>query len=357
MAPPRAEDESAPGESTPRADSSAEPTRESRAEPPPRSASEPASEPASGSPAKAHVEPASGTLTAAAPGIGARLFLALQRALPRHALTALIHRLSRIRRPWLKNLLIRGFARRYDVALEEAASAVPEDYADFNAFFTRALRAGARPLAAEETVLVSPCDGAVSECGRLEGNRLLQAKGIDYTLEELLAGDGGLASALAGGSYATLYLAPPDYHRVHMPLAGELADARHLPGDLYSVNAATAALLPRLFARNERLVCRFEHAAGTFAVVMVGALNVGSISTVWGGELRAGHGAVRNAMPPPERTPLRLERGETLGWFNLGSTVILLFAPGMAELDDRLAAGRRLRMGEAIGRLGRRDEP
>ncbi|GIX21461.1 MAG: hypothetical protein KatS3mg121_0244 [Gammaproteobacteria bacterium] len=220
-----------------------------------------------------------------------RLLTLIVALLPQHALSRLVFHLSR-RRSRLKNIAIRWFVRRYGVNLAEAACERPEDYPHFNAFFTRALKAGARPIDRDPDALVSPSDGRLSEFGRIETGRLLQAKGHDYRLLDLLGGRRHLAEAFGDGAFTTIYLAPGDYHRVHMPLAGRLQTMLFIPGRLYSVAPFTTRVVRGLFARNQRVVCHFEGEDGPFCVVLVGALNVSAIETVW-------HGLVR---PPRERS-------------------------------------------------------
>lgn len=282
-----------------------------------------------------------------APSIRSRLFVALQYALPQHALSRLVRAATRVRAPWFKNALTRGFLRLYRVDLGEAAVTDPFAYGSFNEFFTRALAPAARPVAAGADVVTSPVDGTVSEFGAIDGDRLIQAKGRWYTLGELLAGR-DWARRFAGGSFATIYLAPHDYHRIHMPCDGRLAEAVFVPGRLFSVNAATARGVPRLFARNERVLTLFDGDRGAFAVILVGALNVSSIATVWAGDID----------PPGPRAvtrlahaDVRLPKGAELGRFNMGSTVILLFEPGRVRFAPDFAVGTRLRMGRAIGSL------
>jgi phosphatidylserine decarboxylase len=285
--------------------------------------------------------------------LAARAFVALQYLLPQHALTRAVHWLARRRTAWLRRALIRGFCALYAVDLAEAAEPDPGRYATFNDFFTRALAPGARPLAGGPRTLVSPCDGTVSERGRIDGERLLQARLVakqrSYTLVELL-GDAAVAAQFVGGEFATIYLAPHNYHRVHMPLAGQLRAVRYLPGRLFSVNAATVRLVPRLFARNERVVCLFDSAAGALAVVFVGALNVGSIGLVGFGDLTPARPrrARRVEVPAPA---LAFARGAELGRFNMGSTVILLLPAGSCRWAPGCTAGAQLRMGVAIGEL------
>ena len=210
----------------------------------------------------------------------ARAFVALQYLLPQHLLSGLVHELTRSRVRWLKNALIGGFLQRFHPDMSEARQPDPFAFESFNAFFTRALRADARPADPDPSALVSPVDGSVSQLGRLNGSWLVQAKGHAYTLESLLGGEGSWAVTFRGGSFATLYLAPYNYHRIHMPLAGTLRAAWYIPGQLFSVNATTAASVPGLFARNERLVCVFGAGPLNFALVLVGALFVGSVRCV-----------------------------------------------------------------------------
>lgn len=284
---------------------------------------------------------------------GARAFVALQHVLPKHAITAFVHAVARVRTPWLKRALVRGFLKLYTIDLVEAAESDPDAYATFNEFFTRALKPGARPLCTGEHAIASPCDGTVSQRGTIEESRLLQAKLAAkshwYTLEQLV-GDPALATEFVGGEFATIYLAPYNYHRVHMPLTGRLRAVRYIPGKLYSVNAATAAAVPGLFARNERVVCVFDTAAGPLAVIFVGALNVGSVGLVWMGDVTPGRPRRPHLIDVPSE-PLVLERGAELGRFNMGSTVILLLPKGRCEWDAAFAPGSTVRMGTAIGQL------
>jgi phosphatidylserine decarboxylase len=281
--------------------------------------------------------------------IGERAFIGLQYLLPQHVLSRLVGWIAESRIGFLRDALIRAFLSRYPVDLAEAAQPTPDRYASFNDFFTRRLRAGARSFDAEPGAALSPADGLVSEAGRIAGDTLLQAKGIDYSVAALLGGDAALAAEFAGGDFVTVYLAPHNYHRVHMPLAGTLRIARFVPGDLFSVNAATALAVPGLFARNERIACVFDTVAGPMAVVLVGALFVGSMSLAWAGRIRAA--GPRRPRELPVRDPMiALDRGAELGCFNMGSTVVVLFAPQGPALLDGIAAGRAVRVGERIGR-------
>lgn len=282
---------------------------------------------------------------------GAQAFLLLQRLLPKYLLTALVRRLSHVRLAPVKNLLIRSFVRFYDVNVEEIAQAVPDDFEHFNAFFTRDLAAGARTIDGAPGAVVSPVDGITSAAGGIESGRLLQAKGRHYTLDDLLATDLADAALFENGEFATFYLAPYNYHRVHSPLAGEIAAARYVPGSLYSVNDWTVRSLPRLFTRNERLICHFRTAAGPMMVVLVGAMNVGSISTRWTGTVRPRKSGVVDDLRLDPEVSKSVDQGDLLGWFNMGSTVIVLLPPDACSWRDDLEPGRRVRMGEPIGRL------
>ncbi len=283
------------------------------------------------------------------PSMGARLFVALQQILPQHALSGLMYRLARIHWRPLKDLLIGIVLRLYRIDMTEAAEPDPGAYPTFNAFFTRALRPDARPIDPDPLAILSPVDGAISQVGRIGAGRVIQAKGRDYSVEELLGGDAERAAAFTDGAFATIYLAPSDYHRIHMPLGGNLVWMRHVPGRLFSVNATTADLVPRLFARNERVACQFETDAGAMAMALVGAIFVGGIETVWAGEITPIKARRQLAGATAEDRSLRLERGAEMGRFNLGSTVILLFERGRVRWEETLAPGRKVRLGQRLG--------
>lgn len=276
-----------------------------------------------------------------------RLFVWLQYLLPQHALSRLVLKATRVRARWFKNALVRGFLTLYAVNMNEAAEPDPYRYGSFNEFFIRSLRPGARPIAAAPSAIASPVDGTVSECGQIEGEQLLQAKGHRYSLSDLLAA-ADWARSFDDGMFATLYLAPYNYHRIHMPVRGALVETRFVPGRLFSVNTVTARHVPRLFARNERVVTLFEGEAGRFALVLVGALNVGSIRTVWAGDITPNPARVPTSLP---HTALTLNKGEELGRFNMGSTVIVLFERGRARWLPELRAGTGVQLGQAIGAL------
>lgn len=278
----------------------------------------------------------------------ARAFVWLQYLLPRHWLTAVVWRVARIRHLATKDFLITRFARAFDVDLDEVKLDVPAGFATFNDFFIRELKEGAREIDDDADSIVSPVDGTVSAAGRIQGDSILQAKGINYSLGDLLATDLDEAARYVDGSFATIYLAPYNYHRVHAPFAGELVAARYVPGDLFSVNEATVSHLGGLFRRNERLVMHFRTAAGPAALIFVGALNVGSISTPWTGEIRPRKSGIVDVLDIASH-PQQVAKGGLLGWFNMGSTVILLLPAAACEWDDDLLPGETLRMGEEIG--------
>lgn len=273
------------------------------------------------------------------------LFILLQHLLPQKLLTRMLGALADRPLGPLTQLLIRLFVRHYQVDLAEAELSTPAGYATFNQFFTRPLRSGARPIVASVQSLISPADGQITEYGPLLGQRLVQAKGRHYTLEALLAADHAAVARFRDGDYCTLYLAPRDYHRVHMPFDGRLTSMVHVPGRLFSVNQLTAERVEDLFARNERVICHFETEQGPLAVILVGALIVGSIETSWSGVVTPpGSGVTRWQ----SGTPVELKRGDELGRFRLGSTVILLLPPGRMAWNADLAQ-RPIRMGEPLG--------
>ena len=277
-----------------------------------------------------------------------KLFIGMQHLLPQHTLTSIVYSLTRNRTPFVKNALISAFVRHFKPDMGEAAEPNALAYASFNEFFTRPLRADARPVDPDPTVLVSPVDGTISQIGTLRDSSLLQAKGIYYSVDALLAGRREQVSLFANGLFATLYLAPFNYHRIHMPLTGSLRAAWYVPGDLFSVNATTAASVAGLFARNERVVCLFENGPLTFGLVLVGALFVGSMETVWHGQITPRR--PRTACELPAH-PAPLQRGLEMGRFNMGSTVILLLPQAAACWLQGFEAGSTIRVGQALARL------
>ena len=286
---------------------------------------------------------------------GDRLRNLPQYLLPQRLLTRLVYRLARVRTPWLKDALIRHFARRFRVKLDEAQESDPRAYTDFNAFFTRALKPGARPVAPGDWAVCCPVDGAVSQIGVADADTLLQAKGRSFSLTALLGGDPERARLFQGGVFATLYLSPRDYHRIHLPLAGRLREMVHIPGKLFSVSPLTTRIVPELFARNERVVTLFDTPAGSMALVLVGAINVASIETVWAGTITPPLGTVirRWSYPPNGDGAVRLDKGAELGRFNMGSTVIVLFGPGAVRWEAEIRAGMTVRMGQRLGKVAK----
>ena len=273
-----------------------------------------------------------------------RLAVLPQYLLPKRLITTLMGRLASARAGAATTWTIRRFVARYGVDMNEAAEPDITRYPSFNEFFTRALRPGARPIA--NAPWVCPVDGAISQFGRIERDRIFQAKGHDYTTTTLVGGDAALAGPFDGGSFATLYLSPKDYHRIHMPCDGTLRRMIHVPGELFSVNPVTARGVPGLFARNERVVCVFDGAHGPFVLALVGATIVGSMATVW-------HGVVNPPRPGRVRewryddAPVVLKQGEEMGRFLLGSTVVLLF-PGALRFNPAWAPARTIRLGETM---------
>ena len=273
--------------------------------------------------------------------IAQKAFSLLQYPLPHHALSRLTGAFAQCDNPWVKNTLINAFIKRFEVDMSQALEPDPSAYATFNDFFTRALKADARPLG---DGLLSPADGTLSQFGRLQAGQLVQAKGHTYSAQTLLGGDTILAEEFLGGSFATVYLSPRDYHRVHMPVTGTLREMIYVPGRLFSVNEATAKHVPGLFARNERLVCVFDTEHGPMAMVLVGAMIVAAIETVWSGQVTplSGH---------PQRMrfgqPITLEKGAEMGRFKLGSTVVMCFANPVTFED--IPTGSMVQMGQTLG--------
>ena len=280
-----------------------------------------------------------------------RLFVLLQYLLPQHLLSRLTGRLAQTPRPWLKTPMIKAFIRRYGVDMSEALEADPNAYSCFNDFFTRALKPGIRPIDPSADSLVCPADDSVSQLGEIKEGRIFQAKGQFYTCLELLGGDKTLAETFANGRFATIYLSPRDYHRVHMPCAGRLRTSIAIPGELYSVNEVTANQVPRLFARNERLVTIFDTDQGPMAMVLVGAMIVAGIETVWGGQALPVTRRIQRLDYRPEAYDITLAKGQEMGRFKLGSTVVLLFPRDNVSWEPACQAGSRTRLGQKLGRF------
>ncbi|WP_348719619.1 archaetidylserine decarboxylase [uncultured Alcanivorax sp.] len=285
-----------------------------------------------------------------------KLFVTLQYLIPQHGLSRLVGMLARSEVPWIKTTFISLFMKRFGIDLSEAQIEDPDRFETFNAFFTRALKPEARPLEASDAAdIACPADGAVSQLGAIRANQVFQAKGHDYSLYDLLGADSALASEFTNGQFATIYLSPRDYHRVHMPVTGTLRETRYVPGDLFSVNEATANGVPNLFARNERLVCIFDTEHGPAAVILVGAMIVAGIETVFSGQVTPLPKQV--VTTDYQRTaPITLEKGDELGRFLLGSTVVLLFPEGKARFESDLKAGSLVRVKGKLGQYNQ-DNP
>ncbi len=271
--------------------------------------------------------------------------------LPHHLLSRIVLRAARWRfAPW-KNALIRWFIWCYDVDLSEAVEQNSRAYISFNGFFTRALRPDARPVSSTRGIICSPADCTVSQSGHIQSTSIFQAKGRDFSVTELLGGDPQRAAPFENGDFATLYLSPKDYHRVHMPYTGRLIESVYVPGRLFSVAPHTTRTIPRLFARNERFVAIFETEIGPMAVILVGAIFVACIETVWGGIATPPHGRQIRAQRYPDygNDVIHLDTGDELGRFNMGSTVILLFGPKRIAWHESLSEKSSLQMGRPIG--------
>ncbi len=271
-----------------------------------------------------------------------------QYLLPGHLLSRLMQAITRIRSRVFKDPFTDWFVDHFQVDMREAEESDPHAYPHFNAFFTRALKAGARPVVDGPYDIACPVDGTVSQAGRIDTGRLLQAKGHDFGLLQLLGGSERRAAPFQGGSFTTIYLSPRDYHRIHMPLAGTLREMVHIPGRLFSVNAATTRMVPGLFARNERVAAIFDTAAGPMAVIMVGAIFVGSVETVWSGVVTPPAGRVVRQWRYDSDTAPQLERGAELGRFNMGSTVIMLFGPKAIDWAGEIVPDAKVRMGQRL---------
>jgi phosphatidylserine decarboxylase len=282
--------------------------------------------------------------------LGDRLFASLQYLLPKHALSRMIYRVMRNESPAIKRLIIANFLRGYRVNMAEALQPDPLAYPSFNHFFTRALRPDARPIDAAPDAIVSPVDGTVSQCAAIHGETLIQAKGRSYSLTQLLANDTESMAAFRDGSFACIYLAPYNYHRIHMPFAGSLRSTVYVPGDLFSVNAATARAVPRLFARNERAICEFDTTIGRMAVILVGALFVGSMQTVYCGEINPPPRPRKGIYPIAAGIGQEFAKGAELGRFNMGSTVVLLFQRDCVAWQNTMVPQATVRLGQVISR-------
>lgn len=279
-----------------------------------------------------------------------QLKITLQYILPKHLISRLVGYLAAAKLGFVSHALMKLFIRAYGINMAEARYENASDYASFNDFFTRPLKDGVRPIVADEQTLAHPVDGAVSQAGPIAGDQLVQAKGHFYTVKALLGGDDNTAAAFQDGTFACIYLAPKDYHRIHMPIAGTLREMIYVPGELFSVNPLTAANVPGLFARNERVVAIFDTEVGPMALVLVGATIVASIETVWAGTVTppTGSEVFRWQYPAEGPNAVHLEKGAEMGRFKLGSTVVLTFAKDAIELLPTNFPGAVTRMGTAF---------
>ncbi|MFM2480776.1 archaetidylserine decarboxylase [Celerinatantimonas sp. YJH-8] len=273
-----------------------------------------------------------------------KLQIAFQYILPKRALSRLVGYLAAAQAKELTQFVIRQFIRYYKVDMSEALSSDPSSFKTFNEFFTRELKPGARPIVEGEHTLAHPADGRVSQKGSIRFDRIIQAKGHDYSVKDLLGGRDTLAKEFDDGTFTTIYLSPRDYHRVHMPIDGTLREMIHVPGELFSVNPLTAQYVPELFARNERVVAIFDTAVGPMAMVLVGATIVASIETVWAGTIAPAGGQI-SQWHYQQQPPVTLKKGDEMGRFKLGSTVILLFGHDAIQLDKSVRSGEITRMG------------
>ncbi len=278
-----------------------------------------------------------------------KIYTWIQYILPHRLLSSVVYRLMRIENRTVKNFIINKISKTYKVNMQEAASDNLDDYKHFNAFFTRQLKEGVRTIDTNVKSIISPVDGAISQCGDIKQGRIFQAKGFDFTVEELLACDQQTAKYYQDGQFATIYLSPKDYHRMHAPLDCEVSKTVHIPGRLFSVAKWTAESIPRLFARNERLVCYLETQYGQIAYVLVGAIMVSSMETVFNGLVTPPY--AKKVTEVPIIGNQKLVKGDEVGRFNMGSTVILLFPPGLAELEKNLTESKIVKLGEKIATI------
>ena len=279
-----------------------------------------------------------------------QLFALAQHITPQKTLSRVIGQIAECENTWIKNTFINNFIKKYNVDMNEAIEPNPQAYKNFNAFFTRAIKPELRPIASDEKDIACPADGAISQLGDIEYGTLLQAKGSTYSLTSLLGGDAELSNQFIGGKFATVYLSPKDYHRVHMPLDGKLVKMIHVPGKLFSVNKVTAEQIPNVFARNERTVCIFETSVGPMAVILVGAMIVASIETIWAGQVTPFNKNVVT-WDYDKLSQVTLKKGDEMGRFKLGSTAIVLFGPNANDWESSLEATSPTSMGMPFGKI------
>ena len=281
-----------------------------------------------------------------------RLFIFIQHLLPQHFLSALMYRLARCEWPLWKNYCIRIFIWKFNVNMAIAAQEDPKSYQHFNDFFTRRLKPAVRPIEQSDSAIISPVDGVISQAGKTDSDIIIQAKGKPYSLKALLAADAMLSEAFENGQFMTIYLAPGDYHRIHMPVAGQVSKLIYVPGDLFSVNDVTTRAVDDLFTRNERVINIFHTRTGKMAMIMVGAIFVGGMETVWAGQITPTAKRIPEKRDYDHSTAgIRLDKGDEMGRFNMGSTLILLFEPDKCEWAEKMTADRSVNMGQTIGSI------
>jgi phosphatidylserine decarboxylase len=278
-----------------------------------------------------------------------KIYTGFQYLLPHRLLSKIVNKLMRVENKTIKNFIINKISRSYQVNMQEAVSSDINDYKHFNAFFTRELKKGSRPIDTNKKSIISPVDGAISQCGKIKHGRIFQAKGFDFSVSELLACDEKTAEYYQNGQFATIYLSPKDYHRMHAPLDCQVSKTVHIPGRLFSVAKWTAESIPRLFARNERLVCYLETEYGQIAYILVGAIMVSSMQTVFNGLVTPPYASQVTEVPLIGNT--KLAKGDEVGRFNMGSTVILLMPEGFAELNSDLLENTVVKLGEKIATI------
>jgi len=284
----------------------------------------------------------------------ARLFIALQYIIPQHFLSKMMWRLTRCEYKWLLKLILPLFIRQFKVNMEEAKNSDWKSYTSFNNFFTRELNDNAREISSVQNTITSPVDGAISQLGKINADLIFQAKGHAYSLTQLVGDREDLSKTFKNGQFNTIYLSPKDYHRIHMPVDGTLKEMIHVPGELFSVSPTTVDNVPALFARNERVICLFDTPAGPMAMILVGAIFVGSIETVWHGEVTPPtHKDIRNWKYDEEsgNESITIKKGDEMGRFNMGSTVILLYANKHMDWTNELKAESKVQLGEVIGNI------
>ena len=280
-----------------------------------------------------------------------KAFALVQRILPHHFLSSIMYKITRIKIKWFKNFFITKFINIYNVDMSQAQNSDPTSYKCFNEFFTRPLKPEVRPIADGKNTIISPVDGTVSEVGKITNGQIFQAKGKSYSLETLVGGSPERAQFYKDGYFATLYLSPRDYHRIHMPIAGRIREMVHVPGRLFSVSPSTARSVNRLFARNERVVAGYSTEAGPMAMILVGAIFVSSMETVWAGTITPPRGINLRQWSYDTQEPMNFDKADEMGRFNMGSTVVLLFPENSIQWEDKLVSGTKIQMGEKIGEI------